>query len=376
MVDAVVVGAGAAGLAAASTLGRVGLDVTVLESASEVGASWRNRYDGLRLNTPGWMSTQPGYRASKRKYGEFPTRDAWVQYLEDYAEHHRLRVLFNTEAIKISPRGGSWVVQTTTGELAARFVVIATGHDRQHDLPEWPGKDEFTGELIHSSDYRNPAPYIGRDVLVVGPNVTGSEVANYLAKGGARRVRVAMRTPVSFTRRKFNGMSVNIPGILLNYAPKRLADQIGWLTQWQMFGKLDQYGLPRAPVGVATNLAENQQAPAYDDGFIAEVKGGRIEIVAAVTGFDRADVLLADGTRIQPDAVIAATGYRRGLDALVGHLGVLDDRGVPVVSGGDQHPSARGLFFNGYEANLAGQLRLMRFGARKIAAAVKKQLVA
>jgi hypothetical protein len=140
-----------------------------------------------------------------------------------------------------------------------------------------------------------------------------------------------------------------------------------------MFGRLDRYGLPRAPVGAATTLMRRHQATAYDDGFVAELKAGRIEIVAAVVGFDGDEVLLADGGRIQPDAVIAATGYHRGLEPLVGHLGVLDDDGIPVVSRGEEHPSAPGLFFNGYRADLSGQLRLMRLDARAIAAAVRRQ---
>jgi hypothetical protein len=116
--------------------------------------------------------------------------------------------------------------------------------------------------------------------------------------------------------------------------------------------------------------------PVYDDGFVAEVKSGRIELVAAVVGFDGADVLLADGARIQPEAVIAATGYLRGLEGLVGHLDVLDAAGVPVVSGGQQHDSAPGLFFNGYRADLSGQLRLMRIDARRIAKEVRRQQAA
>lgn len=102
---------------------------------------------------------------------------------------------------------------------------------------------------------------------------------------------------------------------------------------------------------------------------MADVKSGRVEIVPAVVGFDGDDVILADESRIQPDAVIAATGYRRALADLVGHLDILDATGRPVVSRGRQHPSAPGLFFNGYEADLTGQLRLMRFGARGIAKA-------
>jgi putative flavoprotein involved in K+ transport len=103
------------------------------------------------------------------------------------------------------------------------------------------------------------------------------------------------------------------------------------------------------------------------------LKAERIEIVAAVVGFDGPDVSLADGTRIQPEVVIAATGYRWGLEPLVGHLGVLDEDGIPLVSGGGEHPAAKGLFFNGYRADLSGQLRLMRLDARAIARTVRRQ---
>jgi putative flavoprotein involved in K+ transport len=137
-----------------------------------------------------------------------------------------------------------------------------------------------------------------------------------------------------------------------------------------MVGSLSQYGLPRPRVGTATALAERHQSPLFDDGFVDSVKARRIEIVAAVEGFDGDDALLADGSRIQPDVVIAATGYRRGLEPLVGHLGALDGNGTPLVTGGRQHPSAPGLFFTGYRTELSGQMRLMRFDARSIARAL------
>jgi putative flavoprotein involved in K+ transport len=372
MAEAIVCGAGTAGLAAAAALRTVGVDVAVLEGTDQVGASWRTRYDGLRLNTPGWMSTQPGYRASRRRYGEFPSRDAWIQYLEDYAAHHRIDVRFGTQVRRLESVDGGWRVETDREDPRARFVVIATGFDHDPDLPDWPGRDGFGGELIHSSAYRNPEPYRGHDVLVVGPNTTGSEVAALLSRGGAGRVRVACRTPPNLTVRKILGTSVNIHGLALERLPLRVADQIGWLSQRSLFGNLERYGLPRSPIGIAT-LSRHQQAPAYDSGFVSLLKAGRIEIVAAVVGFDGQDVLLADETRIQPDAVIAATGYRRGLEPLVGHLGVLNEEGVPLVSGGNEHPSARGLFFNGYRSDLSGQLRLMRPDSRAIARAVKKE---
>jgi putative flavoprotein involved in K+ transport len=373
MTEAIVLGAGTAGLAAAATLRGAGIDVTVLERSDQVAASWRSRYDGLRLNTAGWMSTQPGFRASRRRYGEFPSRDAWIQYLEDYAAHHRIDVRFGTQVRRLGLVTEGWRIETDREDLKARWVVIATGFDHDPNIPDWPGREDFTGELIHSSAYRNPEPYRGRDVLVVGPGTTGSEVAALLSRGGARRVRVACRTPPNLTLRKILGSSINITGIALNYLPSRVGDQMGWLSQRIIFGNLDRYGLPRSPNGLATTMRHRQQAPAYAEGFVPLLKAGQIEIVAAVEGFDGPDVLLADGTRIQPEAVIAATGYRRGLQSLVGHLGVLGEDGIPLVSGGSQHPSAPGLFFNGYRPDLSGHLRLMRPEARAIARAVRRR---
>ncbi len=372
-VEAIVAGAGAAGLAAAAALQSVGVEVAVLERSREVGSSWRTRYDGLRLNTPGWMSTQPGYRATRRRYGEFPTRDAWIGYLEDYAEHHRIDVRLGTQLRRLEVENGGWRAETNREDMRARFVVIATGFDRVPALPEWPGREGFGGELIHSSAYRNPEPYRDRDVLVVGPGTTGSEVAALLSRGGAGRVRVACRTPPNLTARKVGGLSVNIHGLALERFPLRAADRAGRVTQRALFGDLAPYGLPTPPEGVATTMKVRQQAPAYDSGFVSLLKEGQIEIVAAVEGFDGEDVLLADGSRIQPEAVIAATGYRRGLESLVGHLGMLGEDGKPLVGGGRDHPSARGLFFNGYRTGLSGQLRLMRPDARAIAKAVRRQ---
>jgi putative flavoprotein involved in K+ transport len=370
--EAIVCGAGAAGLAAAAALQAVGTHVTVLERAEQVGASWRTRYDGLRLNTPGWMSTQPGYRAAIRRYGEFPQRDSWIRYLEDYAAHHRVDVRFGTHVRRLERMEGGWRVETDGEDMQAHFVVVATGFDHDPHLPGWPGREGFTGELIHSSAYRNPQPYRGRDVLVVGPGTTGSEVAALLSRGGAGRVRVACRRPPNLTARKLLGVSVNIHGLALERLPLRLADRIGWLAQRVRFGDLEPYGLPPSPVGIAT-MSRRQQAPAYDSGFVGLLRAGRIEIVAAVEAFDGPRVILVDGTRIEPDAVIAATGYRRGLEPLLGHLGVVDGDGKPLVTGGDEHPSAPGLFFNGYRSDLSGQLRLMRPDARAIARAVKRQ---
>src|SRR5215218_8730319 len=152
MAQAIVCGAGAAGLASAACLQRAGVQTVVLERGEAVGTSWRNRYAALRLNTLGWMSTLPGYRASRRRYGEFPTRDDWIRYLEDYGRHHDLRVELGVEATRVERAGGRWRVETADGSREAPFVVVATGFDREPHMPDWPGRKGFEGELVHASE--------------------------------------------------------------------------------------------------------------------------------------------------------------------------------------------------------------------------------
>jgi putative flavoprotein involved in K+ transport len=367
--QALVIGAGAAGLASAAMLKKRGVPALVVERSTQVGASWVTRYDELRLNTLGWMSRQPGFRVGGG-LRRFPTRDAWLDYLARYARHHALRIEFDLEAERVEREGSGWRVQSPRGDLRASTVVVATGYDREPVMPEWPGREGFGGELIHAAQYRNAAPYRGRDVLVVGPNITGSEIAFYLSEGGAARVRVAVRTPPNIIRRCRFGVPLNPAGVLLDRLPAAVGDSMAALAQRVTFGDLSRYGLPRSPLGLVSTNREKSQGPVVDDGFVEAVKRGRIEIVAAVEAFAGAEVVLADGSRIKPEAVIAATGYRRGLERLVGHLGVLGDDGRPEYLGARTHPRAPGLHFVGYATPLSGQLRGTRLDAKGMARTV------
>jgi putative flavoprotein involved in K+ transport len=367
--DVVVIGAGPAGLSAAAMIEAKGIPALVLERGESVAMSWRSRYDRLRLNTLRWMSTPPGYRIPRR-CGRYPSRDDFVAYLDEYARRHRLRIQPNTEATRVDP---DWRVTTNNGPLEALHVVIATGHDRIPRIPDWPGKEGFTGELIHAAHYRNAKPYVGKDVLIVACGNTGTEIAQDLVEGGAARVRTSMRTPPNVVARDLLGVPVNITTGMLEAMPAPVFDAVGRATQWVMFGDLRKHGIPRAPRGVQTTLVERGVAPVVDAGFVKLLKAKRIELAPAVEAFEGADVILAGGERIQPEAVIAATGYERGLEPLVGHLdGLLGERGRPVVDGGDIHPDHPGLYFTGYLNKLSGQLRQMRRHAREIAAAIAR----
>jgi cation diffusion facilitator CzcD-associated flavoprotein CzcO len=328
---AVVIGAGPAGLAAAAQLGRRGISTVVLERGDAVGWSWHGRYDRLQLNSSRWISQLPGARFA-RGTGVFPSGADMVRYLAGYAERHDIGVRLRTEVERIDRDGGGWVVRTTGGDVAAGSVIVATGYAHRGAIPDWPGRDRFGGTLIHAAAYRNPEAYGGADALVVGAGCSGMEIAYDLATGGAGRVRLAVRTPPNIIVRDPVG-----PLFARAFAklPARLGDAAARKVRLKELGDLTPYGLPVPEEGVISRMRRLHVAPAIvDTEWIDAIKDGRVEVVAGVEAFDASGLVLADGTRLEPDAVIAATGYRRDLEPLVGHLGVLGADGSPRVHAG------------------------------------------
>lgn len=369
-----VVGGGPGGLAAAAALREQGVRAVVLEKSGSVGASWRGHYDRLHLHTTRRWSALPGL-AMPRRFGRWVSRDHVVRYLEKYVEHHELEVVTGVEVTRIdrAADGTGWQLTATGGRvLTGRAVVVATGFNHTPRIPDWAGRDTFAGELVHARDYRNPAPYAGKDVLVVGIGNTGAEIAVDLVEGGASRVRIAVRTVPHIVRRSTAGWPAQATGILVRRLPVRLVDRAGRLMAKAAVPDLTEQGLPRPDTGLYSRVKDGA-IPVQDVGLIDAVRGGRVLPVATVDSFDKDTVVLADGTRITPDAVIAATGYRRALEPLVGHLDVLDARGRPVVHGGRTPKHAPGLYFTGFTNPISGMFREMALDARKIARKLAKE---
>ncbi|MER6160252.1 NAD(P)-binding domain-containing protein [Streptomyces sp. NPDC001868] len=263
------------------------------------------------------------------------------------------------------------MVHTPDGPLPTGAVVVATGRCHTPNLPRWPGRSTFTGTLLHSAQYRSPALYRGQHVLVVGAGNSGTEIASVLAGAGAERVRIAVRTPPNILPR--SSARWHAVGRLTEALPLAWRDRISLLTQRLAVPDLTSRGLPRPRTGLYTRNAREDVNPVLDHGFVDAVRSGRVEPVAAVQAFDGPDVILGDGTRLRPDTVIAATGYRPGLHDLVGSLGVLDEAGQPLAVGAQTHPEAPRLYFAGYTNPLTGVLRQAGIEARAITHALRRE---
>ncbi|MBW1600382.1 NAD(P)/FAD-dependent oxidoreductase [Streptomyces sp. JJ38] len=370
-----VVGAGPAGLATAAALTARGIHTVVLEKSDRVGAAWRGHRPGLRLHTTRRWSALPGL-AVPRSAGRWASRDAYVSYLERYAEHHRLEIATGVDVSRVerldaaegAGSGGRWLLRANGGrELRANVVVVATGLHHTPHLPEWPGRESFPGPLRHAADYPGPEQWAGLDVLVVGAGNTGTEIATELAAGGAARVRLAVRNAPHLVRRSTAGWPAQAGHVLLHRLPTPVTDRAAALWRRLTVPDLAAQGLPQPEAGLYTRAREGRP-PVVDSGFVRAVRRGEVEPVAAVESFEGEKVHLADGSIIAPQAVIAATGYRNGLEELVAHLGVLDGRGRPQPPG--RGSTAPGLYFTGYTDPVSGPLRRLAKEADRLAATV------
>ncbi|HEY1004128.1 MAG TPA: NAD(P)/FAD-dependent oxidoreductase, partial [Streptosporangiaceae bacterium] len=366
----IVIGAGPAGLAAAAALGHHGIPATVLEQADSAAASWLGRYDRLRLNTCRWTSQLPRSRYPART-GLFPSRDEVISYLKDYVQRHALDICVRTRVERIDRRDGGWQLRTPAGPLAARQVIVATGHDHTPHTPLWPGRECYAGRLLHAAAYRSAHPFRGALVVVAGAGCSGLEIAYDLAEGGAERVWVSVRTQPNVMLRQSGGLPGDLPAIALLRVPPRIADTQARLVSRLTVGNLSEQGLTLPAEGIFTRLRRDGKAPAIvDKQIIHAIRARRILLTAGIESFEQAGPVLADGTRIDADAVIAATGYTSGLEPLAGHLGVLDQRGLPRVHGG--RAAAPGLRFIGYLPR-PGQIGHMGREAQKAARAIKNE---
>jgi cation diffusion facilitator CzcD-associated flavoprotein CzcO len=366
--DAIIVGAGPAGLACAVTMREAGLNVAVLEKAGNVGAVWRRHYDRLHLHTDRNHSGLPGM-AMPADYPAYPSRQQMVAYLEAYAARFRIEPALDTTVSRIGRDGARWRADTSQGPIAAPAVVVATGIADAPYCPSWPGSETYSGTLIHSSEYKNPAPYGGKRVLVVGFGNSGGEIALDLANASVD-VALAVCSPVQILPRDLLGFPILSWAILYRRLPARLVDVINAPVLRLAIGNIEKLGLRRAAKGPRQMVEEDGRVPLIDIGTLAKIRDGSIRIRGGIDRFTSDGVVFTDAMTEPFDAVILATGFRPDLRGLIPDVaGVFDSDGMPLLTG--RATAAPALYFCGQITVPTGQLREIGIEAQRIAESAK-----
>ena len=343
----VVVGSGAAGLAVAALSRRAGIDSVILDRNERPGGAWPDRYDTLRLNTVRWMSDLPGLRMG-RTVGRWPTRDDYADYLRSYERWHALEVRRGVRVERVEIDADEARAITDPGSpVTGSAVVIATGHSAVPRVPDWLGADDFEGTCRHAVAYRRPQDVSDGRVLVVGAGSSGGEIVLDLLSAGIDVVWSIRSAPHVFPREAL-GVPTTPLGALADLVPRHLVDRVAPLLERALHGPRDY--LPQPPSTLFA-LLDRGKEPMTADGIVDAIRAGRVTVVPAVARLRRAGAELVDGSVVPADHVIAATGYRPGLEPLVGHLGVLDEHGRPTAPA----PRAR-LGFVGFRVPLGGTL--------------------
>lgn len=349
--DALVIGAGPAGLAVAVCLQERGIGCEILERGSAVGARWRLHYDRLHLHTTATHSALP-YLAFPRGTPRYPSRDQVIAYLERYAQHFALAPRFCQEVQRVQARDGAWEAITATRTYRCRHMVIATGYAAVPSIPNWPGLALFRGSILHSSEYRLGERFRGQDVLVVGLGNSGGEIAIDLLEHGARAA-VAIRGPVNIVPRDILGVPVLSIAIALSPLPSALADALAAPLIHLALGNTERLGLKPLEIGPIRQIRTRGQIPLVDIGTVDLIRRGHLQLLGGIRELSAGEVVFDDGRSRRFDALVLATGFRPGLERF--------------LEPGHSAASAPRLHFCGFKVTPTGMLREIGIEAQRIA---------
>ena len=279
--DVVVIGAGQAGLAIGYFLEQQGRNFVILEAADSIGPAWRDRWESLRLFTPRGYSGLPGLPFPGDPDG-YADRDEVIAYLERYAKTFELPIELNSAVRRLTRENGQFVLEVDGRRITAEQVVVATGPFQKPFIPEVASRLEADVFQAHSTGYRKPSDVPAGTVLVVGGGNTGFQVAEELST--TRRVVLAVgsrQTPL----------------------PQRLLgrDLFWWLTKSRLFNTTVESRLGRKLRTRDTLIGSSPRKLRRRYG---------VELKPRVVDAEGRTVRFEDGSELEIDAVIWATGYR------------------------------------------------------------------
>lgn len=347
---AIIIGAGHNGLMLAARLRALGIRSLIIERNERVGDNWRKRYSSLALHTPLASDGLP-YVPYPPTWTRFTPKDKLGDFLECYATLLDLPVWTGSrvENVLFDDDAQRWTLDVVRADgsrrsMATPHLVFATGMNGEPFLPDLPGIKDHRGTVIHAVDYRGHAEWVGKKAVVIGSGVSGHDLAQDLAEHGVdvtmvqRSGTVVMNTSTFHTVMHANHVSgrytaedadlVNaaVPfGLLPSYGAKQL--ELAHELDGDLLPALEKAGfeLSEGPDGqgvLGLIFGQNSTGYYYNAGASELIADGTIKLRHGnVVGVTPTGIELADGSAIDADLVIFATGYRSPAVAVENLLG-------------------------------------------------------
>ncbi len=304
-----IIGAGPSGLAAARAFATAGLTFDVLERSSDVGGIW----DAENAHTPIYESAHFISSRTQSAFGGFPMPDdypdypSWRQilaYIRAFADEFKLRpyIRFGAAASKVERNADRWDVRLESGEvLTYDGVVAAVGHNWDPVMPEYPGS--FDGTAYHALEYRSGGELSGKKVLVVGGGNSGCDIACDAATR-ASEAWISMRRGYHFLPKHVLGQPTDAFFHHGPQIPNWMAPTLLGVLLRVLVGDLRRFGLPRPDhPPLATHPIMNTQ-------LLHHLAHGEIAAKPDIAELGGRTVRFTDGSEIEPDVILWATGYR------------------------------------------------------------------
>lgn len=360
-----VIGAGPVGLAMAAALKNHGIAYDQVDASTGVGGNWRHGVYRTAHIVSSKKSTQYADYPMPESFPDFPGADRMLAYLESFARDRKLfgSCTFQKAVERAEPcDDGAWRVRFAGGET--RFykgVLICNGHHWDRRFPELPG--EFSGEILHSKDYREPSAFEGKRVLVIGGGNSGIDMA---CDGGrfGKSCDISLKSGYWYLPKIVFGKPLtDIPIWRLPVFLQRL---ILKAIIRMSIGDYRRYGLQRP------NHKLFERHPAFGTDLLNAIRLGRVTPRPAIARVDGNTVEFTDGTNGIYDMIVAATGFHTSFPFLPKDL-VKVENGVVQAYGGAFVDGVPGLYLIGWAQARNGFGRLITPAADLYARMIKLQ---
>jgi len=307
-----VIGAGPVGLAVAKALLEQSIPYEQLEADDDLGGNWYHGVYETAHIISSRKTTEYADFPMPADYPDFPSGRQMLEYLNSYAEVFKLRahIQFRTKIVMCLPKNsppanssssddGRWEVELANGEKRIyKGVIVCSGHHWDKRFPNYPG--EFTGEYIHSKDYKNPQQLIDKRVLVIGGGNSACDLASEAARVG-RSCDLSLRRGYWFLPKFLFG--VPLPELVPSWVPVWAQRLFLKAVLRVAVGKYEDYGLPKPDHRIF------EAHPTLNSEILHYLKHGRIRPRPDIARFEDRRVVFVDGSSGEFDMVVCGTGF-------------------------------------------------------------------